>query len=64
MPSFAIVEHLDIVEHVLPGLGPGLVGSSPYPLALEQIEEAFGDRVVMTVPAPAHRVLQVVGLEE
>ena len=49
-----IVEHLDVVEHILPGLGPGTVGPAPYPFSLEQIEEALCHGVVMTVPAPAH----------
>ena len=62
--SFRIVEHLDVVEHVLPGVGPGFLGPTPYPFALEHIEEALRDRVVVTVAAPAHGMLQIVRPEE
>jgi len=59
-----IVEHLDVVEHVLPCLGARPVGPSPYPFPLEQVEEALRDRVVVTVAAPAHRMLQIVRSQE
>ena len=49
-----IVEHFDVVEHVLSGVGAGSVGSPPDPFALQQIEETLGDRVVMAVTATAH----------
>ena len=64
MVSFRIVEHLDVVEHILPGVGPGFISPAPYPFALEQIEKALDHRVVMTVPASAHRVFQIVMLQE
>ena len=57
MLARGIVKHLDVVEYVLVSLDAGLLGPAPYPLPLEQIEEALGDRVVVTVPAPTHRVL-------
>ena len=44
-----VVEHLDVVEHILPGIVTGFVGPAPYPLPLEQVEEALGDGVVMAV---------------
>ena len=53
MFAFEIIEHLDVIEHVLPCIGARFLGPAPYPLALEQVEEAFGDGVVMAVPAPA-----------
>jgi len=59
-----IVEHFDLVEHVLFGFGLGFVGPAPYPIALEQVEEALGHRLVMTFPAPAHRVFENVMLQE
>jgi len=62
--SLAIVEHLDVVEHALSGIGPCFIGPAPYPFALEQVEEALRDRVVMTVPAPAHGMFQIVMLQE
>ena len=58
MLSFWIVEHFDIVEHILPSFGPGFVGPAPYPFAVKQVEEALRDRIVMAVPTSAHGVLQ------
>jgi len=55
-----VVEHLDVIEHLSPSFFAGLVGPAPDPFALEQIEKALGNGVVVTVPAPAHRMLQVV----
>lgn len=37
----------------------GLVGPTPFWLALIRVEEAFGDSVVVTVAAPTHRVFQL-----
>ena len=39
MLALWIIEHLDVVEHILPGFCAGFVGSAAYPLALEQVEE-------------------------
>ena len=64
MFAFRIVEHFDVVEHIASGIGACLVGPTPYPLPLEQIEEALRDGVVVTIPASAHRVLQIVMLQE
>jgi hypothetical protein len=55
MLSRRVVEHFDIVEHILPGFGSGPVGLAPYPLSLQQVEEALRDSIVMTVSASAHR---------
>jgi hypothetical protein len=62
--SLWIVEHLGVVEHILSGIGPGFIGPAPYPFALEQVEEALRDRVVVTVAAPAHGMFKVVMLQE
>ena len=51
MLAFRIVEHLDVVEHLLPGFGAGFVGLAPYPFALEQVEEALVDGIVVAVSA-------------
>ena len=64
MLSLWIIEHLDLVEYVLPGLGSGFIVPAPYPFALEEIEEALRDRVVMAVAASAHGMFQIVGPEE
>ena len=53
MLSLGIVEHLNVVEHILPGIGSGFIGPAPYPFTFEQIEEALRDSVVVTVAAPA-----------
>ena len=45
---------LDVVEHILSGLGSGLVGPASDPLALEKVEEALFNRVVVAVAASAH----------
>ena len=57
MLACRVVEHLDVVEHILPGLDAGLVGSTPYPLAFEQIEEALRDSIVMAVSPPAVSII-------
>tara|TARA_A100000164_G_scaffold40235_1_gene30740 strand:+ start:167 stop:433 length:267 start_codon:yes stop_codon:yes gene_type:complete len=62
--AFRIVEHLDLVEHILSGVGSCLLGSPLYPLSLEQVEEALGNGIVVTVSTLAHRVFQVVMLQE
>ena len=68
MLSLRIVEHLDVVEHLLPGFGAGFVGPAAYAFALEQVEEALGHSIapgnsvsegalrrVVAVPAAAQR---------
>ena len=62
MLSLWVMEHLDIVRHVLAGLGSGFIDPAPSTFPLEQIKEAIQDRAVMTVAAPAHRMLQSVRL--
>ena len=53
MLSRRIVEHFYIVEHILLGFGSGPVSPAPYPLSLQQVEEALRDGIVMAVSAPA-----------
>jgi len=60
MLSLWVMEHLDIVRHVLPRLGSRFIDPAPSTFPLEQIKEAIQDRAVMTVSAPAHRMLQSV----
>ncbi len=62
--SLWIKDRFDAIEYILPGLGPGFIGAAPYPFTLEQVEEALRDRVVVTVAAPAHGMLQIVRPEE
>ena len=64
MFALRIVEHLDVVEHILSGVRSCLVVSASCPLSLEQVEEALGNGIVVTVPVPAYRVFQIVMLQE
>lgn len=64
MFTLRIIEHLDVIEHVLPRFLAGSIGSPSDPLALEQVEEALGDGIVMAVPSAAHGVLKIVGPQE
>jgi len=59
-----IVEHLDVVEHILPSFFACSVGPSSDPLTLQQVKGALSVRVIIAVPTAAHRVLQVVGSQE
>ena len=54
-----VVEHLDVIEHVLPGFFARFLGASPDALTLEEIEEALGDGVIVAVYPPAHGVFQI-----
>ena len=47
-----VVEHLDIIEHVLPGFFARFIGASPDALTLEEIEESLGDGVIVAVSRP------------
>ena len=58
------MEHLDVVEYVLPRVVSGLVGFASDAFALEQVEEAFGNSIVVTVAPAAHAVFEIVLLEE
>ena len=64
MLAFCVVEHFDVVEHVLSGIVAGVLGPTPDPFALQQLEEAFGDGIVVTVSASAHAGFQIVLAEE
>ena len=64
MLSLRIVEHLNIIEHILSGILSGFVGLASYPFPLEQIEKALRDGTIVAVPAPAHGMFQIVSLEE
>lgn len=64
MLPLRIVEHLDVIEHILSCVFACPVGPAPDPFAFEQIEEALGDCVVMTVAAAAHGMLKIVSTQE
>ena len=60
MLAHRVVEHLDVIEHVLSGFLACFVGTAADALSLERREEALGNRVVVAVAASAHRVLKIV----
>lgn len=64
MLALRVVEHLDVIEHVLPGFFAGPIGSPSDPFPLGEVEEAFGHRVVVAVSSAAHGVLKIVGAQE
>jgi len=52
--TLRVIEHLNVIEHILACLLAGRVGSPPDTLALEQLEEALGHGIVSAVAAAAH----------
>lgn len=49
-----VIEHLNVLEHVLAGGVAARIDPAPNSLPLEQLEEALGHRIVVTVAASAH----------
>ena len=64
MLAHRVVEHFDVIEHVLLCLLACFVCPSPDALALEQVEEALSHGVIVTVAPSAHRVLKIMGSGE
>src|SRR3954467_9766901 len=54
MTSGWIVEPLDVVEHICPGLVPGAIGFALGALGLQRREEALHRCVIPDVAGPAH----------
>src|SRR3990172_8746190 len=50
----AVVEPLDVVEHVSRSRLPGGVPGAMHPLVLQAVEEALGGRVIPAVALAAH----------
>ena len=59
-----VIEHLDVVEYILPCVVSGFVNSAPNTFALQEVEEALSNRVVMAVPSAAHAVFEIMLLQE
>jgi hypothetical protein len=53
-----------VIEYILPSLVPRFVKPAANPFSLEQIQEAFGDSVVVAVTTSAHGMLNIVCLEK
>ncbi len=62
--ALGVVEHLDVIEVIGTGISSCWVNLAANPLALEQLEEAFGHRVVKAIATPAHTGDQVVVPQE
>ena len=62
--AFRIVEHLDVVEDILPGVIPGCRGLALDALTLQQLEVAFSDSIVVTVSTSAHACFQPMRSQE
>ena len=54
MASPTVVEQLDIIEYIRSGFVADCVDPPLDPLSLEELEEAFGYRIVVAISAPAH----------
>ena len=59
-----VVKHLEIIEHVLPCCVTGNIRPPPDTFALQELEEALRDSVVMTIPRSTHAGIQIVLAEE
>lgn len=64
MSTCRVVEHLNVVEDVATSLLSVEVGLTADTLPLEELEEAFGDCVVVAVPPPAHAGHQAMRFQE
>ena len=64
MLALRVVEHLDVIEHVLPRFFAGPICSPSDPFPLEEVEEAFSHRVVVAVSSAAHGVRKIVDAQE
>lgn len=64
VPPLGVVEQLNVAEHIAPRIGVGAVDPLLDALALEQLEEAFHDRIVVKVSTPAHAANDAVSLQE
>ena len=59
-----VVKHLDIIKHIAAGFVSCRVNPALDPLPFEQLKEALGDSVVVTVATSTHAATQVVGLQK
>lgn len=53
MLAYRVVEHLDVMEHILPGFVALAIDPLPDTFALEQVEKALDHRVVIAVAKSA-----------
>ena len=64
MFAVRVVKHLDIIEHVLPSCIACDVRPPPDPFPFQELEEALGNGIIMTVSTSTHACIQIVFAEE
>ena len=60
MSTAWVVEQLNVVEYLSPGLTPFFVDLAFNALRLQQLEEAFSPSVVMAVTSVTHAQLKII----
>jgi len=54
MTAVAVVQHLDVIDDVLPGSGPAQVSHPQNPLNVEVAEKTLGHSIVPAIGFSAH----------
>ena len=62
--AFRVVKHLDVIEHIGPGILPCAVDLPLDSLPLQQLKEALSHGIVVTVAASTHAGNQVVSFQK
>ena len=62
--TFRIIEHLDVIENILSRFDARFVNLAPDPFALEEVEKAFNDSVIMAIASTADRMFKIVRFQE
>ena len=60
MASFSVIEHLDVVEYIGPGLVPRSIANPMDTFAFERSEEALHSSIVPTIARPTRAALDPV----
>ena len=60
MPASRVVEAIDVFEDCDLGIASRLPGTLPQQFSLDRLEKGFDSGVVVAIPGPAHRHLEVV----
>jgi len=64
MLSSAVVEHLNVIDHIISGFLPGRIMAMCRALAFETAEEPLRNRMVQAIPFPAHTTVEVMSFQE
>ena len=64
MPPPSVVKHLYIIEYITACFFPSCVDMTPNSLALQKLEEALGNRIVVAVSSSAHTPFQAMFPQE